>query len=400
MYIQVIVLILLILVSVVSIFITLKMKSSVKEIEKQNIEFSNALLLMEQRLKEKNEETLNLKIDILLNNIKNEFNRESTLDESRFENIRNTLNNQLKDLRDSNSKHLEKIQETVNEKLQKTLEERLSESFRSVSENLEKVYKGLGEMRNLAEGVGDLKNVLSNVKQKGILGEIQLKNILDEILIPSQYEENFATIPNSSERVEFAIKLPGNDNRVYLPIDSKFPSEIYSQLMDDYESMDNARLKKTKQELRSYILKSAKDIRTKYVQVPHTTDYGIMFLPFEGLYAEVLKLDIFHTLQSEYKIIVAGPTTMAAVLNSISMSFKNFAIQERSVEVWNTLGQAKKEFGKFSATLENVQKGLDKANKELDNLVGTRTKKIQRVLRDVEVLDDSNSNLLDSREDF
>ena len=291
---------------------------------------------------------------------------------------------------------LEKMRETVDEKLHKTLEERLGQSFKIVSERLEAVQKGLGGRQGLANGVGDLKKVLSNVKTRGVLGEIQLGNILEQIMAPEQYEANVKTKEGSNDHVEFAIKLPGKDDHgkeVYLPIDAKFPQEDYVRLQTAYDVGDVAGVDAANRALVQSIKKFAKDIRDKYIDPPNTTDFGIMFLPIEGLFAEVVRQpEVVALLQREYKIIVTGPTTLAAMLNSLQMGFKTLAIQRRSSEVWQILGAVKTEFGKFGGVLEKAQKKLNEANKELDALVGTRTKMMLSKLKKVEQLPTAESN--------
>jgi DNA recombination protein RmuC len=293
---------------------------------------------------------------------------------------------------------LEKMRETVDEKLHKTLEERLGQSFKLVSERLEAVQKGLGEMQSLANGVGDLKKVLSNVKTRGVLGEIQLGNILEQIMAPEQYEANVKTKQGSNDHVEFAIKLPGKDDEgkeVYLPIDAKFPQEDYVRLQTAYDEGDIAGIETANKALVQSVKKFAKDIRDKYIDPPNTTDFGIMFLPIEGLFAEIVRQpEVVALLQREYKIIVTGPTTLAAMLNSLQMGFKTLAIQKRSSEVWQILGAVKTEFGKFGEVLEKAQKKINEANKELDNLVGTRTRLLMSKLKKVEELPSSESTKL------
>ncbi|MDD2218445.1 MAG: DNA recombination protein RmuC, partial [Eubacteriales bacterium] len=297
----------------------------------------------------------------------------------------------IKALTDENNKHIEEMRRTVDEKLQKTLEDRISQSFKVVSERLEQVYKGLGEMQTLASGVGDLKKVLSNVKTRGILGEIQLGAILEQMLAPGQYEENVA-IKQGRERVEFAVKLPGDDmGPVYLPIDAKFPADSYTKLLDAYDEVDKEGIKAAEKNLIQTIKSEAKDIRDKYISPPHSTDFAIMFLPVEGLYAEVVRLGLVEILQREYKVNIAGPTTMAALLNSLQMGFKTLAIQKHSSEVWNILGAVKTEFGKFGEILDATQKKITQANAELDKLVGTRTRSIQRKLQGVQGLTEVES---------
>lgn len=311
--------------------------------------------------------------------------------EEKLEGVRTTVEKKLTDLGEQNERKLDEMRRTVDEKLQKTLEEKMNQSFKLVSERLEQVYKGLGEMQNLASGVGDLKKVLSNVKSRGILGEIQLGAILKEILAPEQYEENVATVPMSKNVVEYAVKMPSADGSfTYLPIDSKFPQDAYMQLQDAYESGNADEVKAASKQLSERIKQFAKDIHTKYVEVPYTTDFAVMFLPTEGLYAEVVNNpELTAFLQQNYRVCVSGPSTMAALLNSIQMGFKTLAIQKRSQEVWKILSGVKNEFDKFAGVIEAVQQRINQANKELDSLVGTRTRAIQRQLRSVESMDDS-----------
>ncbi len=283
---------------------------------------------------------------------------------------------------------LEEIRGTVDEKLQTTLEKRISESFKTVSSQLEQVYKGLGEMQSLANDVGGLKKIMSGVKTRGNLGEYQLAAILAEILAPEQYATNVATVPKSSERVEFAVKLPHEDGTVYLPIDSKFPAETYAQLKDAQESGDRRAVEAAYKNLEAGIKSEAKDIRTKYVAVPYTTNFAIMFLPAEGLYAEVVSRGMVELLQRDYQVNVAGPSTMAALLNSLQMGFKTLAIQQKSNYAWEVLGAVKTEFGKFEESLTKMQRYLDSTSKELDNLITTRSNQMSKRLRDVERLDD------------
>jgi DNA recombination protein RmuC len=313
--------------------------------------------------------------------------------EQKLENIRNTMEKKISDLTTDNNKQLEQMRQTVDEKLQKTLEDRISQSFKLVSERLEQVYKGLGEMQNLAVGVGDLKKVLSNVKTRGILGEVQLGAILEQILSPEQYEENVKTKGTGSERVEFAVKLPGDDDGVvWLPIDAKFPGDAYAKLMDAYDSGDTALIEEAAKNLERVIKSEAKDIRDKYIDPPHTTDFGIMFLPFEGLYAEVVRRGMVEALQREYKVNIAGPTTMAALLNSLQMGFRTLAVQKHSSEVWNILGAVKTEFEKFENVLTAAQKKMNQANEELDKLIGVRTRSIKRKLKTVTALPENASS--------
>jgi DNA recombination protein RmuC len=290
----------------------------------------------------------------------------------------------MEKLRRENSESLDKINNTVSEKLQKTLNDRISQSFESVNKRLTEVYAGLGEMKAVASGVSDLKKVLSNVKTRGIMGEIQLGAILAEILAPEQYEEQAAIIPDSSERVDFAVKLPGKENdSVYLPIDSKFPGDTYAKIAAAYESGNAVELKSARSALELEMKRCARSIRTKYVKPPYTTDFAIMFLPFEGLYAEVVNMGLVETLQRDFRINIAGPSTMAAMLNSLQMGFRTLAIQKKSGEVWKILEEAKSEFANFENVLESARNRLRMADKDLEALIGTRTNAINRTLKNV-----------------
>lgn len=308
--------------------------------------------------------------------------------EQKLENIRQTVQNQLTHIQEDNNKQIDEMRKTVDKKLQQTLEEKMTQSFALVNERLEQVYKGLGEMQTLASGVGDLKKVLSNVKTRGILGEIQLGSILNEILSPAQYEENVVTKKGTRNVVEFAVKLPADEDKfIYLPIDSKFPGDSYSALRDAIDEGDKDRINMAAKQLVTTIKNEAKDIRDKYIDPPNTTDFAIMFLPFEGLYCEVVNRGLVEVLQRDYKVNVAGPSTMAALLNSLQMGFKTLAVQKRSTEVWKILSDVKKEFDTFNSVLENTQNRLKQANDELEKLVGVRTRQIQRKLKDVQSTD-------------
>ncbi len=303
--------------------------------------------------------------------------------EQRLENIRISMEKKITMMTDENNRQLSEMRNTVDEKLQKTLEDRIGRSFRQVSDTLEQVTRGLGQMQTLAAGGGDLKKVLSNVKTRGIVGEIQLGAILAQMLSPEQYDENVA-VKGGSERVEFAVKFPGEgDSPVYLPIDSKFPADAYTRLLDAYDTGDRQLIKTAADGLKSTVLKAARDIRTKYISPPHTTEFAIMFLPFEGLYAEVLRLGLVDTLQRDYRINIAGPTTMAAMLNSFQMGFRSLALQKQSGEVWDTLAKVRTEFDKFGDVLVKTQTKMEQAQKDLEKLVGVRTRGIQRALKGV-----------------
>ena len=321
-----------------------------------------------------------------LSELNKQFARTSMDIEQRLENIRISMEKKVSNMTEENNRQLAEMRNTVDEKLQKTLEERIGRSFRQVSESLQQVTRGLGEMQNLAAGVGDLKKVLSNVKTRGIVGEIQLGAILQQILSPEQYEENIA-VKGGSERVEYAVKFPGEGDRpVYLPIDSKFPGDAYLNLQDAYDTGDRQLIKIATDNLRNAVIKAAKDIRSKYIQPPQTTEFAILFLPFEGLYAEVLRLGIVESLQRDYRINIAGPTTMAAMLNSFQMGFKSIALQRRSGEVWDTLAKVRTEFEKFGNVLVKTQTKMEQAQKDLETLVGVRTRGIQRAVKNVSVL--------------
>ena len=298
-----------------------------------------------------------------------------------LENIRRSMTGQLDGIRQENTHQLEQMRQTVDEKLQKTLNDRISQSFRLVNERLEQVYQSLGEMKNLANDVGSLQRVLTNVKTRGVLGEMQLGAILEQILSPEQYEANVKTKPGSSNFVEYAVKLPGDGNgTVWLPIDAKFPADAYNQLLEASESGDPERVKAAGNVLEQRVRSFAKDIRDKYLAPPYTTEFGIMFLPTEGLYAEVVRRGLVEVLQREYRVNIAGPTTMAALLNSLQMGFRTLAIQKRSGEVWKVLGAVKTEFERFGGVIQAAQQRLEQANSELDKLVGVRTRQIQRKL--------------------
>ena len=314
---------------------------------------------------------------------------------NRLDGVRATLLQGMANIRADNNKKLDEIRGTVDEKLEATLQRRVSESFRAVSTQLEQVYKGLGEMQNLAADVGGLKQVLSGVKTRGILGEIQLGAILEEILAPEQYETNVATIPGSTQRVEYAIKMPGADGgTVWLPIDSKFPGDTYAHLQDAQASGDAQAVENARHALELVLRSEAKDIREKYVEPPYTTTFGILFLPFEGLYAEVVNAGLLEVLQRDYQVNIAGPSTMAALLNSLQMGFKTLAIQKRSGEVWQLLGAVKTEFDKFGQGLSKMQQRLRQTDEELDNLIGVRSRAISRKLRSVQSLDDASAAAL------
>lgn len=337
-----------------------------------------------------------------------ELQRKSTVErleklELSFENIRREINSTLLNIRNSNSESMEKlrlenqasldkINDTVNEKLQKTLDDKISKSFETVNQRLKEVYEGLGEMKSVASGVTDLKNVLSNVKTRGILGEIQLSAILEEILAPEQYGAQVNVDLQSKEAVDFAVKLPGaNDDGIWLPIDSKFPGDRYAELQRAYESGSPENIKSAREMLVREIKRAAKSISEKYIKVPYTTNFAIMFLPFEGLYAEVVNMNLIEELQRDYKVNIAGPSTMAAMLNSLRMGFATLAIQKKSGEVWTVLKAAKTEFEKFEKGLDSIRNRLRLADNDLNDLIGTRTRAINKKLSSVEKLEENEA---------
>ena len=314
------------------------------------------------------------------------------------------MNRQQDLLVKSTEKRLDEMRMMVEEKLQKTLNERIGQSFELVRSQLENVQKGLGEMKSLAEDVGGLKKVLGNVKTRGTFGEVQLAALLEQMLSPEQYEANVKTRRNATEFVEFAIKLPGKDDgkdTVYLPIDAKFPKDVYEQYIDAYEEGDAALIESTSRQLEITVKRMAKDIHDKYIEPPFTTDFAIMFLPFENIYAEVIRrTSLVETLQKDYKIVVTGPTTLGAILNSLQMGFRTLAIQKRTSEVWSVLGAVKTEFGKFGGMLEKVQKNLQNAGDQLEEVMGKRTRAIERKLRQVEALPTEESRKMLSLDDL
>ena len=357
-------------------------------------EFSISLKSSSDSLQQRLTENIHLQKD-QLDSFSKQLMAMTRLNEQKIEAMRKTMESQLQAMQADNTKKLEQMRATVDEKLQSTLEKRLGESFRQVSDRLEQVYKGLGEMRSLATGVGDLKKVLTNVKTRGTWGEIRLSHILEQILTPDQYDTNVATKKNSNERVEFAIKLPGQDTDhekiVWLPIDAKFPQEDYQRLLDAQEDADKELADKSIKNLEMRIKAEAKHIKEKYLDPPHTTDFGIMFLPVEGLYAEVLRRPgLCDTLQREFRIVVTGPTTLAALLNSLQMGFRTLAIEKRSSEVWELLGAVKTEFGKFGDVLAKTKKKLQEASNTIDK-AEVRTRAIERKLRKVQEVPQEDS---------
>ena len=353
-------------------------------------ELSNAL----KDLKLELSNTLSQSMKFFGDNFNNQVNSFNELLNEKF----GQLENRQKDLIIQTNTKLEDIRKTVEEKLEKTLSERLGQSFETVGKQLIEVQKGLGEMQNLAQDVGGLKKVLSNVKMRGGIGEVQLAMLLEQVLAPVQYQANVKTKEGSSDLVEFAIKLPGRDeanSSVWLPVDAKFPKDVYEQLQTAYEIGDLPAIETAQKNLESTIKKMAKDIHDKYIDPPNTTDFGIMFLPFEGIYAEVVrKASLLEDLQRNYKIIVTGPTTLAAILNSLQMGFKTLAIQKRSSEVWKVLGAVKKEFENFGGLMQKAQGNIKTGLNQLDDVIGKRSRAIQRTLKNIETATQAETNLI------
>ncbi|MCR5555026.1 MAG: DNA recombination protein RmuC [Bacteroidales bacterium] len=332
--------------------------------------------------------SLNEQIDTLQKNL---FNLQSS-NATQMDKMRATVDEKMKEIRESNEKKLNDIQKTVDEKLQTTLETRMKESFALVSDRLEQVYKGLGEMTNLATNVGDLKQMLSSVKQRGNFGEIALDNILSDILTPDQYEKQFEVAPDTKKVVDFAVKMPGsNETALYLPIDSKFSGDTFVHLQQAYDTGNKEDIEKMGKALEKSIVDQAKSISEKYIYPPYTTNFAIMFLPSESLYAEVVRREVFSKIQQEFHVTVAGPSTMAAMLYSLQMGFQTLQIQKKSNEVWNILSAVKTEFDKFANAFNTVQKNLRTIETNLDNLVGTRTRAIQKKLKDIKSMDQLTS---------
>lgn len=381
------------------------LQSSVKETtamlsgaQEKQFEMQDKRLLEISKMLTEAQSNLQTAVSDRLKLVDEQFKTFTSQSKESMDGIRTTVQNRLESLQNDNNQQLEKMRVTVDEKLQKTLDDRITQSFKMVSDRLQEVYTGLGEMKTLASGVGDLKKVLTNVKTRGIVGEYQLGAIIEELLTTEQYEENVITKRGSTTRVEYAIKLPGESDRCcYLPIDAKFPGDTYSQLVDAYETGDSGAITAAQSVLETRIKGCAKDIRDKYIDPPNTTDFAIMFLPFEGLYAEVVRRGLVDTLQKQYKVNIAGPTTFAALLNSLQMGFRTLAIQKRSSEVWTVLSAVKTEFNTFTDVLAMAQKRIEQTGEELDKLVGVRTRKINSKLREVSVLPAIESTaLLDS----
>lgn len=374
------------------VILLLRQKKQEQLLEKQ----ASSLKTMEELLREsgKNDAAMQARqeaqtraVEALLSRMQLEQSAAAMQTEQKLEQLRRNMTDSLSRMQTASQQQLDGIRATVDEKLQQTLDRKLSESFQQVSQRLEAVYKGLGEMQTLASGVGDLKKVLSNVKTRGMLGEIQLGAILEQMLAPEQYASNVATKKGSQVNVEYAVRLPGGEGKpVWLPIDAKFPLDAYQQLLDAYDTADPAQVDAAKKTLFQRVKGFARDVHTKYIDPPNTTEFAILFIPTEGLYAELIRGGMAEALQREYQVTLAGPTTMSALLNSLQMGFRTLAIQKRSGEVWKVLGAVKTEFDSFGSVLEATKNRLNQANDELDKLVGVRTRKIQRTLKNVEAL--------------
>ncbi|MBQ8724142.1 MAG: DNA recombination protein RmuC [Oscillospiraceae bacterium] len=375
-----------------------RLKQELNASTSQSMESMGNMLSQSQshssKLQQENVQLLTSSVSTQLKQFEERLKTLESTNQQKLEDMRTTMTQHLDLLQKDNANKLENIRSTVDEKLQKTLEEKMTHSFQLVSQRLEEVYKGLGEMQNLASGVGDLKKVLSNVKTRGILGEIQLGAILSEILAPEQYDTEVPTIPGSRDHVEFAVKLPAAEKGefIYLPVDSKFPGDTFAALQDAYSSGDPEAVKAARKQLENVIKKCAKDISTKYISPPYTTNFGILFLPFEGLYAEVVNMGLVEDLQRDFHVNIAGPSTMAAMLNALQMGFQTLQIQKRSNEVWQVLGAVKTEFEKFESVLTSAQNRIRQLDSDLDKLVGVRTRGINRKLRNIEQLDDAAAN--------
>ncbi|MGZ5253449.1 MAG: DNA recombination protein RmuC [Flavitalea sp.] len=374
--------------------IALLSKENRQELNYTLKEFKSELFFTLKSIQEQNQETLTRSLEGFEKTFDTNVQSFNELQRTKFRSLEEKQNELLK----NTEARLETIRITVEEKLEKTLSERLGQSFETVGKQLIEVQKGLGEMQSLAQDVGGLKRVLSNVKMRGGIGEVQLSMLLEQILAPDQYESNVKTKAGSAENVEFAIKLPGRDDnnaQVWLPIDAKFPKDVYEQLQNAYDTGEISQVEPAQRMLELAIKKMAKDINEKYIDPPGTTDFAIMFLPFEGIYAEVVrKASLLEDIQKNCKVIITGPSTLAAILNSLQMGFKTLAIQKRSSEVWKVLATVKKEFEIFGGLMQKAQKNIQTGLDQLDDVMGKRTKAIQRKLRDVETLGDDDPTFL------
>jgi DNA recombination protein RmuC len=357
-----------------------------KSIKQANQAVNDVLMMMQRQVGQSQTDSLQGQTQLRLELTK-QLETLTLTNENKLELIRQTTTSMLEKLQKDNADKLEKMRETVDEKLNKTLEERLTQKFQLISSQFETVQKGFGEIQGLVSGVDELKRALSNVKTRGIMGEIQLGRILEEILSPDMYLKEVPTRPGSTERVEYAIRLPGDGNHpLFLPIDSKFPLEDYYTVLTAYDTNDMKQVDAALKVLETKIERFADDIASKYIEVPYTTNFAVLFLPVEGLFAEAIRRGLVEKLQTKYNVVLAGPTTMAALLNSLQIGFKTLAIQKKSQEVWHVLANARSEFDKFAEVLAKAQEKIQSAGSELDRLIGTRTRMIQSKLKNLEIL--------------
>jgi DNA recombination protein RmuC len=357
-----------------------------KTIKQSNQAVNDVLMMMQRQVGQTQTDALQQQT-LLRQELSKQLETLTSTNETKLELVRQTTMQMLEKLQKDNADKLEKMRETVDEKLNKTLEERLTQKFQLISSQFETVQKGFGEMQGLVSGVDELKRALSNVKTRGIMGEIQLGRILEEILSPDMYLKETPTRPGSSDRVEYAVRLPGDGNRsIFLPIDSKFPLEDYYVVLSAYDTNDSKQVEAALKTLETKIERFASDIASKYIEVPYTTNFAVLFLPIEGLYAEAIRRGLIERLQTKYSVVLAGPTTMSALLNSLQIGFKTLAIQKKSQEVWHVLANAKNEFDKFAEVLAKAQEKIQSAGSELDRLIGTRTRMIQSKLKNLETL--------------
>jgi DNA recombination protein RmuC len=357
-----------------------------KTIKQSNQAVNDVLMMMQRQVGQTQTDAMQQQT-LLRQELSKQLETLTSTNEKKLELVRQTTMQMLEKLQKDNADKLEKMRETVDEKLNKTLEERLTQKFQLISSQFETVQKGFGEMQGLVSGVDELKRALSNVKTRGIMGEIQLGRILEEILSPDMYLKETPTRPGSSDRVEYAVRLPGDGNRsIFLPIDSKFPLEDYYVVLSAYDTNDSKQVEAALKTLETKIERFASDIASKYIEVPYTTNFAVLFLPIEGLYAEAIRRGLIERLQTKYSVVLAGPTTMSALLNSLQIGFKTLAIQKKSQEVWHVLANAKNEFDKFAEVLAKAQEKIQSAGSELDRLIGTRTRMIQSKLKNLETL--------------
>lgn len=377
-------------------------RSSRKENQETLMNFQNSVNGKLDNLTKNTQESLTSSLTKFMETLSTRFDSLSKTTQDTLNNQKQTMQTSLKEIQDSNEKKLEQMRMTVDEKLQKSLDEKFKNSFNMIAERLDQVHKGLGEMQNIAVGVGDLKKVLDNVKTRGNLGEIQLASILEQIMAPGQYEEQAHIYPKKDLKVDFAIRYPGSDENqnVYLPIDAKFPEETYAALQDAYETGDKDNVESAWKILESEIKKEAKNIHDKYIYEPVTTPFAVMFLPFEGLYAEIARRNMVEVLQREYSVTIAGPSTMAAMLSSLLMGFRTLQIQKRSAEVWNILSAVKTEFNSFAKVFASAQTRIRQLDEDMDKLIGVRTRQIQKALKNVQELDAQSSEILEIESDI